>query len=184
MRPNHGVHRASPLPSRSRPFSRNPTVSLRTPSAANLRLRLHPPASFSPPPEFCDKRPAPRVSKDLATFRSTGERLPWGSVPHRGVNQRRPPPARESPPELCSVLGVSHALDGLLRHQPLRVCFTPQPRPGFALQGFIPLHGAVPGFPGRVMPSCRLTHPPVTSECALDFRALLPAVSAVPSGTG
>jgi len=98
MRPNHGVHRASPLPSRSRPFNRNPTVSLRPPSAANLRLRLHPPASFSPPPEYCDKRPAPRVSKDLATFRSTGERLPWGSVPHRGVNQRRPPLARESLP--------------------------------------------------------------------------------------
>jgi len=155
MRPNCEVHRASPLPSRSRPFNRNPTVSLRTPSAANLRLRLHPPASFSPPPEFYGLRPAPRVSKDLATFRSTGELLPWGSVPHRGVNQQRPPPARESQPGLRSALDVSHVLDGLLRHQPLRVYFTPLPRPGFALQGFIPLRGAVPGFPGRFMPSCR-----------------------------
>jgi len=37
----------------------------------------------------------------------------------------------------------------------LRVCFTPLPRPGFALQGIVPLRGAVPGFPGRFMPSCR-----------------------------
>jgi len=39
-----------------------------------------------------------------------------------------------SPPP--SVLGVSHALNGLIRHQPLWVYFTPQPRPGFTLQGF------------------------------------------------
>src|SRR5437588_10934354 len=107
MRPNHRVHRASRLPSRSRPFNRNPTVSLRTPSTANLRLRLHPPASFSPPPEYCDKRTAPRVSKDLATFRSTGERLPWRSVPHRGDNPRPPPCAESSPPDRRSVLGLS-----------------------------------------------------------------------------
>jgi hypothetical protein len=37
-----------------------------------------------------------------------------------------------------SVLGVSHALDGFVRRLASRVCFTPQPRPGFALQGFIP----------------------------------------------
>ena len=153
MRPNHRVHRASRLPSRSRPFNRNPTVSLRPPSAANLRLRLHPPASFSPPPAYCDKRTAPRVSKDLATFRSTGERLPWSSVPHRGVNQRRPPFARESPPELCSVLGVSHALDGLLRHQP---CGFVSPRShvqGLPFRGF-----SLSAEPYRVSPavSCPL----------------------------
>lgn len=39
-------------------------------------------------------------------------------------------------PRGLSVLGVSHALDGLLRHPAAWVCFTPQPRPGFALQGF------------------------------------------------
>jgi hypothetical protein len=37
----------------------------------------------------------------------------------------------------------------------LRACFIPLPRPGFALQGFIPHRGAVPGFPGHFMPSCR-----------------------------
>ena len=35
-----------------------------------------------------------------------------------------------------SVLDVSHVLDGFLLHRPSRVYFAPQPRPGFALQGF------------------------------------------------
>jgi hypothetical protein len=39
------------------------------------------------------------------------------------------------PSPLRSVLDVSHVPDGFLLHQPLRVYFTPQPRPGFALQG-------------------------------------------------
>jgi hypothetical protein len=34
-----------------------------------------------------------------------------------------------------SVLDVSHVLDGFLLHRPLRVCFAPLPRPGFALRG-------------------------------------------------
>jgi len=40
------------------------------------------------------------------------------------------------PSPLRSVLDVSHVLDGLLLCQTLRVYFAPQPRPGFALQGF------------------------------------------------
>jgi hypothetical protein len=40
------------------------------------------------------------------------------------------------PSPLRSALDVSHVLDGLLLCQTLRVCFAPQPRPGFALQGF------------------------------------------------
>jgi hypothetical protein len=40
------------------------------------------------------------------------------------------------PSPLRSAHDVSHVLDGLLRHQPLRVYFTPLPRPGFALRGF------------------------------------------------
>jgi len=39
---------------------------------------------------------------------------------------------------------------------PLRACFIPLPRSGFALQGFDPHRGAVPIFTGRVMPSCWL----------------------------
>jgi hypothetical protein len=49
--------------------------------------------------------------------------------------------------------------------------------------GVCPSRGAVPGFPGRFMPSWRWAHPPATSECAPAFRALLPAASAVPPGT-
>ena len=85
-------------------------------------------------------------------------------------------------PRSRSALDVSHVLDGLLRQLPSRACFIPLPRPGFALQGFVPHRGAVPGFPGRFMPSWRWAHPPVTSECAPAFRALLPAASAVSSG--
>jgi len=43
-----------------------------------------------------------------------------------------------SQPHRLSVLGVSHALDGFVRQLASWVCFTPQPRPGFTLQGFIP----------------------------------------------
>jgi hypothetical protein len=43
--------------------------------------------------------------------------------------------ARASQGPHRSVLDVSHVLDGFLLHRPSRVYFTPQPRPGFALQG-------------------------------------------------
>ena len=43
------------------------------------------------------------------------------------------------PGPLRSVLDVSHVLDGFLLRQTSRVCFTPQPRPGFALQGLPPM---------------------------------------------
>lgn len=94
----------------------------------------------------------------LPTGLAASRRLPWGPRP----SSRHQLPASTIPrgiptPRSRSVPGVSHALDGLLRQKPSRVCFTPQPRPGFALQGFVPLRGAVRGFPRRVMPSCRWT---------------------------
>lgn len=59
------------------------------------------------------------------------------AFPLRGVTGRRP--CYEAPtPRSLSVLGVSHARDGLLRHPASWVCFTPQPRPGFTLQGVAP----------------------------------------------
>src|SRR5438552_5084058 len=81
---------------------------------------------------------------------------PLGSTP----SSRHQPAASTTPrriptPGSSSLLAVSHDLEGLLRLQPLRVYFTPLPRPGFALQGIVPHRGAVPGFPGRIMPSCR-----------------------------
>ena len=41
-----------------------------------------------------------------------------------------------APAHHLSVLDVSHVLNGLVRHRPSWVYFTPQPRPGFSLQGF------------------------------------------------
>ena len=88
----------SPSPAAPSTFPPGPAVSLRSPSTSGLRQRLHPPASFPPPPECYGLRPAHRVSKWSCDHSSTGERLPWGPLPHRGVNWRRPPPPRESRP--------------------------------------------------------------------------------------
>jgi hypothetical protein len=144
MRPNHGVIRF-PAPASTSAFQPGPAVSLRPPSIADLRRRLHPPASFSPPPEFNDLRPAPRVSKDLATFRTTGERLPWGFVPHRGINRQRrqfarnpspdyvPPSAFRTPSTVCSatsLAGLFHPAT-TSRVCPSGVCPSPRSRTGF-----------------------------------------------------
>ena len=58
-------------------------------------------------------------------------------------SSRRQLPASTTPrgiptPRSRSVPDVSHVLDGLLRQPPLRASFIPLPRPGFALQGFVP----------------------------------------------
>ena len=183
MRTTCGVAIGFPASASTSAFQPGPAAFLRPPSTAGLPRRFHPPASLTPPPEYYGLRPAARVSKSLATFQSTGQRLPWGSVPLRGINQRRPHDPPGSPP------GSSFRPRRFSRPRrfapppTLRVCFAPLPRPGFALQGIVPLCGAVPGFPGRVMPSWRWTHPPATSECAPAFRALLPASSAVSPGT-
>jgi hypothetical protein len=151
----------------------------------HLPTGFHPPASSPPSPEFYGLRAALRAWLNLAT-QPTGRRAPpmgssslfaasAGGVHHSAGN---PDPA------VRSVLDVSHVLDGLLRHLPSRACFIPLPRPGFCPSGVCPCCGAVPGFPGRFMPSCRWARPPVTSARALDFRALLPAASAVSVETG
>jgi hypothetical protein len=150
-----------PAPGMSSAFQPEPPVCLRPPSTPSFDR-----ASSSRELSASSRvlRPATCPSclrKVLRPDRSTEERLPWGPHP----SSRHQPAASTTPrgiptPRSSSVLGVSHALDGLLRHQPLRACFIPLPRPGFALQGFLPLHGAVRGFPRRVMPSCRWTRPP------------------------
>jgi hypothetical protein len=81
------------------------------------------------------------------------------------------------PSPLRSVLDVSHVLDGFLLRLPSRVCFTPQPRPGFALQG-LPLvrsrtgsSPAVALMPLPVVPTPSFTQ--VLQDAALAYRALL-----------
>ena len=146
----------SPLPPRPRVFTLARAVSLRPPSApsfdevsfscelsASCRV-LRPARCPSRLAEPCDPTEQPKSASHGVL------------VPHRDVSRRRPPLRRESRPSgQSSVLDVSHVLDGFLRHLPSRACFIPLPRPGFALQGIVPRRGAVPGFPGHVMPSCR-----------------------------
>jgi len=142
-----------PAPAKTSAFRPRPTVSLRPPSTAALRPRFHPPASFAPAPESCASQPAHRAAKP-------DERLPWGFRPSSRHQPAASTPDRNPTPGLTFRPRRFSRPRRFAPPPTLRVCFTPQPRPGFALQGFVPLRGAVPGFPGRVMPSCRWTNPP------------------------
>ena len=87
------------LPPRPQPF---PAVPCGISSSA-VHLRLAPKASSSRELSASSRvlRPAtcpPRLEIVLRPH-STGERLPWGPVPHRGISQRRPPLPRESRPQ-------------------------------------------------------------------------------------
>jgi len=88
---------------------------------------------------------------------------PLRFVPSSRRHRRRPLIPRVLFPRFCSVLDVSHVLDGLLRHQLCRLVSSRCHVQGLPSRGLIPLHGAVPGFPGRIMPSCRWTN----SACGL-----------------
>ena len=175
----------SPLPPRPRIFIRAHAVSLPPPStsssdevssshelSASFRV-LRPARRPSHLVEPRDPTDQPKSASLGVLFPSSRHQQPASTTPRGFPTQRS-----------RSVLDVSHVLDGFLRHLPSRACFIPLPRPGFALQGFVPRRGAVPGLPGRFMPSCRWTRPPVTSDRALAFRALLPAPSAVSVETG
>ena len=146
----------SPLPPRPRIFTRALAVSLRPPSTPSFDEVS---SSFELAASFGVLRPARRPSRSDRTSRpdrTAEERLPWGPLPSSRRQQAASTTPQGIPTQRSrSVLDVSHVLDGFLRHLPLRACFIPLPRPGFALQGFVPCDGAVPGFPGRFMPSCR-----------------------------
>jgi hypothetical protein len=90
--------------------------------------------AYAPGPSSRVLRLPFRVPRSRAGPALMSGRLPWASFPHRGVSARSPLDAG-FPSPLRSVLDVSHVLDGLLLCAPSRVCFAPQPRPGFALQG-------------------------------------------------
>jgi len=106
---------SSPLPLRPRPFGRAlRCLSVRRPP--HLSARFHPPVSFAPPPEFYDLRTALCAPTNLAALRKPK------SASHRASSLIAASTAAStdcpgfSRPSYCSVLGVSHALDGLLRH--------------------------------------------------------------------
>jgi hypothetical protein len=131
----------------------------------------------------CDLPRGPTTSR-WADLRSASLGVP---LPHRGTSKRRPPMRGIPDPALRSVLGVSHALDGLLRHLPC---------------GFVSPRSHVQGLPSRglSLARSRTGFPrPVHALLALDAKSLrcdprqpfapstsglsLPAASAVASGT-
>jgi len=135
-------------------------VSLRPPSTNLFMGWLHPPASFAPPPEFHDTRSALRAPGEPCDLPVDRRAPPMGFDSSSRHQPAASTPARDPTPELTFRPRRFSRPRRLAPPPALRVCFTPLPRPGFALQGFVPLRGAVPAFTGRVMPSCRRAEPP------------------------
>jgi hypothetical protein len=142
------------------------------PAPGPLRVRVHPPMSFTSPPEFEPLRTCPRT-------RVRG-RLPWGSAPHRGINRKSPLASEHPKLALRSTLGVSHALGGLLLSLP---CGFVSPRNHVRdspSRGFLPLPGRsdsssprslLPVGGRRLPPSCLGS----ASSAHPDFRAFIRA---------
>jgi hypothetical protein len=150
---------ASSFPNRPRGL---PVVSVRR----MLTQSAHPLVRLPFPPEFPNhRRPG-----------TNGRAPSLGFLPS-SRHQLAESTLASIPSPLRSVLDVSHVLDGLLLHLPLRVCFTPQPRPGFAPQG-LPLAPSrtgsspavallsLPAFPAEQFPNRLQVDTPA-------FRALL-----------
>ena len=97
--------------------------------------------------------------KNLTTLRR--RKAPPMGFRSSSRHQPAPSTAPQDPhPRSRSVLGVSHVLDGFLRHRP---CGFVPPRchvQDLPCRGLSPPRGAVPAFAGLVMPSCRWTHRP------------------------
>jgi len=143
-----------PAPATARVFHLGLAVSLR-PRPLHLSMKVSSSCELSAPAESCGLRAALSRWSNLATRPTAEERLPWGGSssliatsaggvhhsqgsrpavtfrPRRFSSPRRFPP----PPAFAG-------------------CFNPAARPGVCLSGDVPHARAVPGFPGRVMPSC------------------------------
>jgi hypothetical protein len=133
----------------------------------SLARRVHPLIRFASPPESLESPPARRLPTP-STF--LGVPFPFATSTG-GVHY-----PRGFPSPLRSALDVSHVLDGLLLHRPLRVCFTPQPRPGFALQGFsLPRRRACSSHARALLPLVSVPYPgcPERQSRTLAFRAFI-----------
>jgi hypothetical protein len=98
-------------PRRRGDFSSVPVVPPPASSPAPSRDRVHPLLSSASSSECEPFRTCPSHGCE--------ERLPWGSLPHRGINKRDPLASEDPSLALRSAPGVSHALDGL---RPLLPC--------------------------------------------------------------
>jgi hypothetical protein len=91
------------------------------------------------------------------------------------------------PGPLRSVLDVSHVLDGFLLCTPSRVCFTPQPRPGFALQG-LPLArsrtGSSPAVALLPLPDAPAPRLPESSKHRARLQGLAPLANPLQPAVG
>ena len=175
MRTNRGVVGPSPLPPRPRDFARA------------LRF-LRPPSA----PSFDEVSSSRELSASSRVLRPA--RCPSCLIePHEEIQSDRPKSASHGVLSLiaASASGVYHSPgnpDPEVTFRPRRFSRPRRfaPPPAFAglfhpaatsrvcPSGVCPSHGAVPGFPGRFMPSCRWTRPPLTSKRVPDFRALSP----------
>ena len=142
------------------------------PSRSSYRLRL--PGTCVSSSSSRALRSSFRVSRATAGPALMSGLLPWASVPHRGVIGQSPQ-AKASHRPHRSVLDVSHVLDGFLLQPTSRVYFTPQPRPGFTLQGFPLVRSRTGSSPAAALLSLpELPTPSFTQvlrELATAFRA-------------
>jgi len=102
------------------------------------------------------------------------ERLPWGFCPLRDITGWRPL-VRDSQTSLRSVLGVSRAFDGFLRHSACRFVSPCSHVQGSLFRGFAPSE-AVPSR-RRPVPSCRF----LPTRC-LTVACRAPRICQPPSG--
>jgi hypothetical protein len=118
-----------PAPSMTSLFPESLSGLTSPPAPGPLRVRVHPPMSFTSPTEVQPLRTCPALACEAPPlgFRSPSRHQQRESTCER-ASQARPTvrPRRFSRPRRLPPLPA------------LRVCFTPQPRPGFTFQGFSP----------------------------------------------
>jgi hypothetical protein len=146
------VHRACgdigfPTPATRSPFLAAPAVSLSAPSPVLLRTRDHPPVDFTPSTECFPSLTCRRApSCDGSPGASLGVAFPLRDIsrPRRRTGFPGPAPFR---PRRFSRPRRFHP------RMALRVYFTPQPRPGFSLQGVSLSHSQTGSSPACALSS-------------------------------
>jgi hypothetical protein len=159
MRMDCGGVRVSPLPQKEASYVSDGPRGI-YPSAVHRQRELAVSSSLELVASFRVLRPATCLAVRPPHGERIPKRLPWGSSPSSRHQQAASTHARDTRPALRSVLGVSHALDGLLRHLP---------------RGFVSPRSHVQGLPSRglSLARSRTGFPrPVHALLALDAKSL------------